>query len=62
MKNFRYLNEILPTLDEDLQKAAQMLTAGKLTVDLFELESMVNPDKFEFPEEEVETVGVEVDK
>jgi len=62
VKDLKYLKMILPALDKDMQKKAQTVAAGKLVVDLFTLESLINPDKFDFPKEEIGTVGVEVDE
>jgi len=62
VKELRYLKEVLATLDGKCKKTAQQLIARNLTVDLFKLESLVNPDRFEFPEEEVEMVGVDLNE
>lgn len=62
MKELKYLKIVMPLLDKDMQKFAQHLAAGKITIDLYELESMVNPDKFEFPEENIGAVGVDLNE
>jgi hypothetical protein len=62
VKELKYLKIVIPHLDKDMRKLAQFLAAGKITIDLYELESMINPEKFEFPEEEVEMVGVDLNE
>lgn len=59
---FEYLKEVSPTLDKDFKKIAQDIMYGTLKINLHELESLVNPDKFEFPDEEIGPIGVKIDR
>ena len=62
MRELKYLKMILPILSKDLQKTATSVAAGKLVVDLFIMESMTNPEKFDFPKESIGVVGVEINE
>lgn len=46
------------TKDEEAIKVAQTILNEKVKVDILELESLVRPDKFEFPEPDIGLVGV----
>lgn len=61
MKRFKYLKSILSTLSDENKKIAELLVADKLIIDSFELESLINPDKFDFASKKIDTIGVELD-
>lgn len=61
MKDFKYLKLIFNDLNKDLKKKAEAFAAGKIKINLHELESLINPDKFDFKKEEIETIGVKID-
>jgi hypothetical protein len=48
--------------DEQLNKIASTVLDQSLEIDLLELESLVNPDKFEFLDSDIGLVGVKKDE
>jgi len=48
--------------DTQLTKVAMDILPDKLTIDLWELDSLVNKDRYEFPDNDVEKVEVELDE
>lgn len=48
--------------NQALKKIALTMVSELIKVDLWEMESLTNPDKFEFPETEIGQIGVESEK
>lgn len=64
MNNFKYLKSLLSELitNEGIYKTARNISAGSITIDLYELESLVNPDKFDFDNKSISTIGVDLNE
>jgi hypothetical protein len=64
VNNFKYLKSLLSELitNEGIYKTARNISAGSITIDLYELESLVNPDKFDFDNKSISTIGVDLNE
>ena len=61
MKDFKYLKLILSKINLENLRIAKVLTTDKLIIDSFELESLINHNKFNLPAEDIDVIGVELD-
>lgn len=48
--------------DPEALKLANSVLGESINIDLWELESLVNPDKFEFPDTDLGMIGVDLDE
>ncbi len=48
--------------DSNLVKISQEVLSEKLTIDLWELDSLVKNERYEFPDPEVEKIEVDLDE
>jgi hypothetical protein len=47
------------SIDTEARKIASTILHEQVNIDLWEMESLIRPDKFQFPEPDVGLVGVE---